>query len=248
MGPGGPASGTDLADLLAPFDPLARAADDLRLVQVDADQALAVVDHDEAALEMHAARRHADHTTGGAEDGRALGRRQVRAVVRALGLAVEDALAAEPPGAAPTLGGQRHGEAAAEVLGVDAAGQGGLLDGVLFLQPGQQGRIAGADLVFRQARDALDVEVARGDGEDMAGRAAGAGDPQGAAGGGVTVEADDEQAAGAGAADGLLVQPDVGARRGAAEGEAALAPDAAQLERRRRGQRRAGNGRRGQAE
>jgi hypothetical protein len=153
-----------------------------------------------------------------------------------LGLAVEDALAAEPPRAPPALGRQGHGETASEVLGVDAAGQGGLLQRVLFLQLGQQGGVAGADLVFRQAGDALDVEVAGGDGEDMAGGAAGAGDAKGAAGGGVAVEAEDEQAGRAGAADGLLVEPDVGARRGAAEGEAALPPDTVQLQRRRRGQ------------
>ena len=70
----------------------------------------------------------------------------------------------------------------------------------------------------------------------MAGRAAGTGDAKGAAGGGVAIEAEDEQAGRTGAADGLLVEPDVGARRGAAEGEAALPPDAAELQRRRRGQ------------
>jgi hypothetical protein len=165
-----------------------------------------------------------------------------------LGFAVEAALAAEPAGAPPALGRQGHREAFLEVLGVDAAGQGRLLEGVLLFQFGQQGRVAGADLVFGQAGDALDVEVAGRQVEDVADRTAGVGDAQGGGGGRIAVEADDEQAGGPGAADGLVVEPDVGPRRGAAEGEAALLVGAGQAQGRRRGKGRARKGRGGETE
>lgn len=224
---GGAAGHANLPDLVAPRDTLARADKNSGLVEVDADQALAMVDHGQAAFEMHAGGGHADDAAGRGENGRALRRGQVRAVVRPLGFAVEDPLAAEPTGAPPALGWQRHGEPASEVLGVDAAGQGLLLELVLLFQPGQQVRVAGADLILGKAGYALDVEVAGGDGEDLVQGTVGVGDPQGCGRRGVAVEADDEQAAGAGAANRLVVQPEIGAGRGSAEGEAALLVEAA---------------------
>lgn len=217
-------------------------------MEIDADQALAVVDHRQAAFEMHAGLGHADDASGRSQNGRALGGGEVGAVVGTLGLAVQDTLAAEPARAPPALGRQGHGEAVPEVLGVDTAGKSGELQFVLSLQPGQQGGVAGADLVFRQAGDALDVEVAAGDGEDLVQRAAGRADPQGRGGGGVTIEADDEQATGAGAANGLAIQPEIGAGCGAAEGEAALPVRTADLQGRRRGEGRSGDGGGGEAE
>ena len=74
----------------------------------------------------------------------------------------------------------------------------------------------------------------------MAGGAVGVGHPQRLGGRGVAVETEDEQAAGRGPPDRLVVQPDVGPGRGPPEGEAALAIDAAQPQRRRRGQRASG--------
>lgn len=116
---------------------------------------------------------------------------------------------------------ERRGEPVAEVVAVGAAGEGGGLAAALGGDAGFQlgAGLAGND---RADGDALNVEVALGDVERAAGLAVRPGDTQGGASAGVAVKADDEEAGRGGAGDGLTVQVRLGARRGAANGEAAL--------------------------
>ncbi len=65
-----------------------------RLVQIGGDQALAVIDQGQAALEMHAGSGQGDEAIGGRVDRRARRRGQVDAVVGPGGRAVQDALGA----------------------------------------------------------------------------------------------------------------------------------------------------------
>jgi hypothetical protein len=91
---GGPALHADATDFLAARQTLADRDVDPGLVEVAADQTLAVVDQDQTALEMHAAAAEGDDAVGGGADRRALRRGQIDAVVRAGRGAVEDALCA----------------------------------------------------------------------------------------------------------------------------------------------------------
>lgn len=228
MRAGGAAGGADGADALASGDALAAQHIDAAEMQVGGDQALAVIDHDQPALEEHAVLRQQDDAAGRGVDGRSARRGQIDPVVGRAGHAVEDPLAAIA-GGDPEIA-DRRGEPVAEVVAVGAAGEGGGLAAALGGDAGFQlgAGLAGND---RADRDALNVEVAPGDIERAAGLAFRAGDTQGGPGAGVAVKTDDEEAGRRGAGDGLTVQVRLRARRGAPNGEAALLIAASQSER-----------------
>jgi hypothetical protein len=100
---------------------------------------------------------------------------------------------------------------------------------------GQQGGVAGRDLVVGQAVDALDVEGSGRDGRLVAGRAVGCLDRDQGRRRGVAVEADHEPAVGRGLGRRRAVQQNRGARRGAADDHAALHETAGQDQARRGG-------------
>ena len=164
---GGAALLADRADPLAAAHQVALADVDPGQVQILADQALAVVDQDQPALEVQAPLGQRHPAVGWRRHRRAGRRSHVDAVVRPLGIAVQDPLAAEP--AREAVLRQRQGEARAEGVEVGSAGEALRLARGLGLDPRQQRRVRRRDLVVRQAVDALDVEVALGDRERAAG-------------------------------------------------------------------------------
>ena len=119
MWTGGPAGHAHPADRLSAAQVLACDDVDAGLVKIGREQPLAVVDQDQAALEMQPWLGQGDASGGGGPDHRPLRCRQIDAVVRPRGRTIEDALAAPAAGDPEAL--QRPVEAVAEVIGVDAA-------------------------------------------------------------------------------------------------------------------------------
>lgn len=179
-----------------------------------------MVDQDQSALEMQTRFGEGDHTGGGGANGGPDRGRQINPKMGTLWLAIEYALAAEARGTARAL--DRQDEAALEGVQVGQAGETGGLALTLGDEAGQKDRILGRHLVGRQAVDALNVEGSRRDDRLVGGRAVGRGHGYVDQGRGVAVEADHEPAVGRGEADHLAVDVDGGARRGAADGVAAL--------------------------
>ncbi len=238
MRSGGPAFLAYRRDELAAHDALAHGHVDPRQVQIEADQPLAMVDHDQAALVVqaglgkgHDAPRRSDHR--GPDRGS-----EIVAVVGLLGLAVQHALTAEPGGEARPF--DRQDEAAREAGPVHMAGEPHGLALSLGGDAGQQHRVTGRHLVFGQAVDALDVEDARRDLEAAVGFAGRGLHAQVDAGGRVAIEADDEQSVRRRRAGRLSVDEDLGPGFGAPDGVARLDQPTFELKRRRAGQRRGG--------
>ena len=183
-----------------------------------------MIDQGQAAFEMHvrpseddaAVRRGADHRPGGSG--------QVDAIVGTGRRAVQDPLGA--PLAGDAIGLQRPDEAVAEILCVGPTGEGFGLQGDLALDAGKQIGIARFDGRGRQAIDAGRGELVGGDIETPPGRTAAQPSLDLDAGGGVPVEADDEQTVRRSGRQGLALDEDQGAGRGSAEGVSALTPGA----------------------
>ena len=240
MRPGGAAGLANLADQVALRQALPCPDSDTGLVKIHGYQALAVIQHDQSALEMHAGFRQADDAPGRRQDGRSLGGRKVRAIVRPLGFAIENPLSAEPTGNPGRL--QGHDKACAKIIDVDPAGQSGLFESILLPDEVQQGRVGGADQICGQTVDPLDVEVAGRHGKPMAGGPVRGGDAKVGRQGGVAVEAYDEIASRRSAPDDFVIQGDLGERRGEAKRKSALLKPAGQAQGRRGGEGLAGQG------
>ncbi len=153
--------------------------------------------------------------------------------MRTLGLAVQHPLATEAGGEAKAA--HRQGEAILEGVQVRAAGEALGLAAAFRLDASQQRRIRRTDLVFSQAADALDIEDAAGDLDPVDGLAVSAPDPDLRGRTCVAVEADHEQPLSRRRAYLICVEPDLGARRGAADRKAALLEFAGKREPGRRG-------------
>ncbi len=160
--------------------------------------------------------------------------------MRALRLAVEDPLTAEPRRQARPL--DRQDEAAAEIVAVDPAGQADRLPLQLGGDAGEQHGVGRADLVRRQAVDPLDVEVALGHREGVDRLALGGAHGEGGGVRGVAVEADHEQPAGRRRPHRGAVHQHLRPRRRADDGEAALDQPAGKLQAGGRGARLARRG------
>jgi len=237
---GGAAGLANLADQVSLRQALPCPDSDTGLVKIHGDQALTVIQHDKAAFEMHAGFRQADDAPGRRQNGRSLGGRKVRAIVRPLGFAIEDPLSAEATGYPGRL--QGHDKARAKIIDVDPAGQSGLFQGILPPDEVQKGGVGGADQFCGQTVDPLDVEVAGRHGKPMAGGPGRGADAKVGRQGGVAVEADDEIALRRSAADDFAIQSDLGERRGEAKCKAALLKPAGQAQGRRGGKGLAGQG------
>ena len=159
----GAAFAADFAYFIALFHTLTRADFELGQVQIGANQTLAVVKHDQSALVVKSRFGKTHERLTRCVDRRSDWRGEVSAIVRPLGHAVQDPLAAEPGRVTRAI--HRRDEAGSEIVRVDVAGEtGGLALGLLG-DAREQGGIGWSNLILWQAVDALDVVVDGGYGD-----------------------------------------------------------------------------------
>lgn len=208
------------ADGLALLDKISSHNKSFGEMKIGGDQALTVIDEDQATFEMQSGLGESHQSSGRSAHHSPHGRREINPKMGTLWLAIEYALAAEARRAPRAL--DRHDEAAPERIQIGDAVEALGLAHALRGDPGQQDGVDWRDLIGWQAVDTLNVEGSGHDRRLMAGGSVCGGhrDPHHRRR--VTVEADDEPPLGRGRADDLAIDVERGVRRGSAKGVAAL--------------------------
>ena len=192
-----------------------------------------MVDQNEAAFEMQACLGKAHLSARRRSNRRPDRGGQINPKMGTPGFAIEDALAAEPRRAPGP--DHRHDEAIPESVQVRETAEALRLAFALGGDAGQQERVFRRDLVGRQTIDLLDIKIAGGDGQGLAGGTVWRGDGQDLGERGVAVETEEKPAIGRGHADNLAVQIKGGEGCRLPNGKTTLNEPARQIQRRGRG-------------